>query len=56
LPHELTILQKSQRVIETRQLLKILREDAGANFARIMTGDESWFFYQYEFVAMFTRD
>jgi hypothetical protein len=55
-PHELTILHKSQRVTETRKLLKILREDASGDFAHIMTGEESWFFYQYEFVAMFTRD
>jgi hypothetical protein len=55
-PHELTVVQKENRVVEATNLLSMLEADVGANFSHIMTGDESWFFYRYESDAMYVAD
>jgi hypothetical protein len=34
-------------------LLQALRSDSEEHFARLMTGDESWFSYSYELLTMF---
>jgi hypothetical protein len=54
-PERFMIDQKQKRVEESRELLKFLRQDVDADFAHIMTGDESWFFYRYESAARFDR-
>jgi histone-lysine N-methyltransferase SETMAR len=55
IPHFLTAAQTVQRVADARRLLKSLKADQKNNFRNIMTGDESWFYYQYESDAMFAH-
>jgi histone-lysine N-methyltransferase SETMAR len=42
-PHDLSQSQKLERVTASRELLRVLQENRGNNFADIITGDESWF-------------
>jgi hypothetical protein len=52
IPHSVTAAQKVQRVADARRLLKSDQKNKSRN---IMTGDESWFYYQYESDAMFAH-
>jgi hypothetical protein len=45
--HILSSNQKTVRVFDSRLILRALEERQGANFNRIITGDESWFFLYY---------
>jgi hypothetical protein len=44
-----------KRVEDAQRLLQALRDDPSKNFAPIITGDENWFSYNYESLAMFSR-
>jgi hypothetical protein len=52
-PHELTLANKAKRVEDARMLLQVLRSGSEKHFACTMTGDESWFSYNYESPKMF---
>jgi histone-lysine N-methyltransferase SETMAR len=54
-PHELTPAQMAQRVFDSILLAEALRADEKNQFRNIMTGDESWFYYQYESDAMYAH-
>jgi hypothetical protein len=46
-PHSLDDSQKAERVSLSADLLKILLEDQETFFANVLTGDESWFYFEY---------
>lgn len=46
-PHELNTAQKNNRVTQAKSMLKILQSEQRTKFDNIITGDESWFLYQY---------
>jgi hypothetical protein len=45
--HLLTQELTAERVTTSTEMLRILQKQEPANFARIITGDESWFFLEY---------
>ena len=47
-PHVLGIDQKRERVTESQKLLEALKADAPNEFANIITGDESWYYWSYD--------
>jgi transposase len=51
-PHTLNATQKKERVKIATDMLKILKEDEENDFANIITGDESWFWYRYDHEAV----
>jgi hypothetical protein len=53
--HELRATDKAKRVVDARTLLQALRNDSSQNFSQITTGDENWFYYNYELRTMFAR-
>jgi hypothetical protein len=55
-PYELNSANKGQRVTKSKILLTALLTDASENFAHIVTGDESWFSYNYQPSALFAHD
>lgn len=46
-PHELNSFQKNERVRISKEMLQILQKEQRAHFMNILTGDESWFLYEY---------
>jgi hypothetical protein len=54
-PDDLSATDKARRVVDAQTLLQALRNDQSQNFSHIMTGDESWFYYNYESPTMFAR-
>jgi hypothetical protein len=54
-PHELSATEKAKRVVDGRKLLEALRNDESQNFSHIMTGDESWFYSNYESPTLLAR-
>jgi histone-lysine N-methyltransferase SETMAR len=54
-PHDLSATEEAKRVPDARTLLQALRNDQSQNFSYIMTGDESWFYYNYESPTVFAR-
>jgi hypothetical protein len=54
-PHDFSATDKAKRVVDARTLLQALRNDQSHNFSHIMTGDESWFYYNDESPTMFAR-
>jgi hypothetical protein len=44
-PHDLSARDKAQRAVDAQMLLQALRNEQSQNFSYIMTGDESWFYY-----------
>jgi hypothetical protein len=50
-PHLLSDEQKKTRVSISKKMLQILSADEKNNFSHILTGDESWFFYEYPFTS-----
>jgi hypothetical protein len=46
-PHSLEADQRQSRVELSRELLKIPEQDQQYEFEHILTGDESWFFFEY---------
>jgi hypothetical protein len=53
--HAFSATDKAKRVVDARTLFQALRKDRSQNFAHIMTGDESWFYYNYESPTVFAR-
>jgi hypothetical protein len=53
-PHDLTESQKAQSVKDSRMLLKALKADAKNNFVNIITGDESWYYWSYEYQSQWS--
>jgi hypothetical protein len=53
--HGLSATDKAKPVVDAQTLLQALRNDQSQNFSHIMTGDESWFYYNYESPTMFAR-
>jgi hypothetical protein len=49
IPHSLDPHQKKERARIAQQMLEILKEEAKVGFAHVITGDESWFLYDYPF-------
>jgi hypothetical protein len=45
--HLLTQEREAERVTTSIEMLQILQKQEPTNFARIITGDESWFFLEY---------
>jgi hypothetical protein len=54
-PNDLSATDRAKRVVDARTLSQALRNDQSQNFSHIMTGDESWFYYNYESPTMFAR-
>ena len=52
-PHDLTEEQKLKRVDMSKSILKILEKAEKKNFINIMTGDESWFYFNYQSSHMY---
>lgn len=46
-PHMLNDVQKQNKVILAKSMLEILHSEQRTHFCNIVTGDESWFLYQY---------
>jgi hypothetical protein len=46
-PHSLADAQKSEWVSLSTDILKILKENQETGFVNIITGDESWFYFEY---------
>lgn len=46
-PHQLNIEQKKNRVECAKSMLKILRNEKRTHFNNVITGDESWFLFEY---------
>lgn len=46
-PHKLTKDQKKIRLQFSKPMLDILQQEKKTNFCNIITGDESWFIYEY---------
>jgi hypothetical protein len=55
IPHDLSEVNRRERVLKANLFLEELRADEGNEFANTMTGDESWFFHSYESDSMFAR-
>jgi hypothetical protein len=55
MPHALAASDKSKRVVDARMLLQALTNDQSQNWSYIMTGDESWFYYNYDSLNIFAR-
>jgi histone-lysine N-methyltransferase SETMAR len=55
-PHFLTDEQKLQRVNAAKEMLKILSADEKHDFKHIITGDETWLFFQTFQEAKWTRE
>jgi transposase len=55
-PDELNSANKVQAVTKFKTLLTALLTDASENFAHVITGDESWFYYCDQSSAMFAHD
>jgi hypothetical protein len=53
IPHDLSEANRRERVLKANLLLEELPADEGNEFAKTMTGDESWFFLSYESDSMF---
>ena len=53
-PHDLTESQKAQHVTDSRMLLKALKADVKNNFVNIITGDESWYYWSYEYQSQWS--
>ena len=47
IPHDLTEIQKEQRVQQSKQLLSILQSLSAKQTMKVITADESWFFLWY---------
>jgi hypothetical protein len=45
--HSLDDAQKAERVSLSRDILRVLKENQKTGFANIITGDESWFDFEY---------
>jgi hypothetical protein len=52
-PHDRTARDKAKRVFDALMLLQPLRNDQSQNFSHSVTGDESWFYYNYDSPTMF---
>jgi hypothetical protein len=52
-PHERSARGKAKRALDARMLLQALRNGQSQNVSHIMTGNESWFYYNYESPTMF---
>jgi hypothetical protein len=48
IPHDLSEVNRRERVLKANLLLEELRADEGTEFANTMTGGESWFCPSYE--------
>jgi hypothetical protein len=46
-PHSLHERQKAERVSLSKDFLRILKENQKTGFANVVTGDESWFYFEY---------
>jgi hypothetical protein len=53
--HDLSKVNRRERVLKANLLLEELRADEGNEFANTKTGDENWFFHSYESDSMFAR-
>jgi hypothetical protein len=53
IPHDLSEVNRRERVLKANLLLEELRTDEGNEFANTMTGNESWFCLSYESDSMF---
>jgi hypothetical protein len=53
IPHDLSEANRRERVLKANLFLEELRADGGNEFAKTMTGDESWFCLSYESGSMF---
>lgn len=47
LPHELNDIQMANRVIKSNELFEVLEKSKHHAYRNIITGDQSWFLYQY---------
>jgi histone-lysine N-methyltransferase SETMAR len=54
-PYDLSDPDKPKRVADARLLWQAPRNDQSQNSSHIMTGDESWFYYNDESSTVFTR-
>jgi hypothetical protein len=52
---DLGVSDKRKRAVDAQLLLQELRKDESQNFSDIMTGDESWFYYNYDSPTIFAR-
>jgi hypothetical protein len=50
-PHSLSADQKAERVSVSREMLTILESEKCHDFDTILTGDESWFYFEYPYPA-----
>jgi hypothetical protein len=53
--HDLSEVNRRERVLKANLFLEEPRADRENEFANTMTGDESWFFLRYESDSMFAR-
>jgi hypothetical protein len=51
----LSATDRANQVVDARTLFQALRNDQSQNFSHIMTGDETWFYYNYEPPTIFAR-
>jgi hypothetical protein len=49
LPHSLTENEAQGRVIFSKELLQVLCHAKETNFEHLLTGDESWFYYEHPY-------
>jgi histone-lysine N-methyltransferase SETMAR len=54
-PHELLVEQRNDRLVASEHMLEILESLNGTDFSTIITGDESWFFYEYSLTSAWAR-
>jgi transposase len=54
-PHSLNATQKRIRKELATEMLTILKEDEENDFVNIITGDESWFWYRYDYDAVWVK-
>ena len=47
LPHDLNDIQMANRVIKSNELFEVLEKSKHQAYRNIITGDQSWFLYQY---------
>jgi hypothetical protein len=47
IPHSLDDAQKTEWVSLSTDILRIIKENQKNNFAQIIAGDESWFYFDY---------
>jgi hypothetical protein len=50
-PHSLSDDPKAERVSISGEMLRILESEERHNFDTILTGDESWFYFEYRYPA-----